>query len=154
MHSRPTIYRLLCISVLLLGLVACTTVRQETAGETAMRDADIVVAIAGNVWVAEYIHGRPVVDMSHTSMVFSTDGGVNGSGGCNAYTGTYALKDGLISFGPMAATMMMCAEALSDQEMRFFQSLAEPQGVSLVNGLLHLTPAEGKPSVFAVQEIE
>ena len=35
------------------------------------------------------------------------------------------MKDGIISFGHMAATMKLCPEAINDQEFRFFQSLKE-----------------------------
>lgn len=150
--KRSRILRLAGLLVFVVSLAACA-VRQQTA-TSVVSDADLIAALADRVWVAEYIHGRPVVDMSHTSMVFTTDDNVNGSGGCNAYSGSYTLKNGKISFGPLASTMRMCAEALSDQEMRFHQSLSAPQKVSFENGLLKLTPAEGEPSIFAVQEME
>lgn len=105
----------------------------------------------GKEWVAEYILGAPVIDMSHSSIQLNEDGSVTGNGGCNAYTGSYTLEGNTLTFGPMAATMKMCAEALSDQEMRFFQSLAAPLTIKMENGLLNLVPAEGKPSVFAIQ---
>lgn len=105
----------------------------------------------GKEWVAEYILGAPVIDMSHSSIQLNEDGSVTGNGGCNAYTGSYTLEGNILTFGPMAATMKMCAEALSDQEMRFFQSLAAPLTIKMENGLLNLVPAKGKPSVFAIQ---
>lgn len=137
----------------LLLLAACATRQEAPAPPTAMTDAEIVNRLAGPVWVAEYIHGTPVVDMSHTSMVFTDQGSVAGSGGCNNYKGGYTLKDGRISFPPLATTMKMCVPALSDQEQRFFQSLGKPQAVEFENGLLKLVPEEGKPSVFAPHEM-
>lgn len=143
----------LTICALVIFLTGCMGAK-TTPPQPTMTDADIIRQLAGTVWVAEYISGRPVVDMSHTSMVFSTDGGVNGNGGCNVYTGKYVLKDSMITFPPLAATMKMCAPALSDQEMHFFQSLAEPQKVSFENGMLKLK-AEGKESsVFGVHNPE
>jgi len=143
--------RTVALCAVLCFIAACAG-KQVTPVEPVMSDADRITALAGKVWVAEYIHGQPVVDMSHTSMIFTTDGGVKGNSGCNTYGGSYTLKDGSITFGPMAATLRMCADALGDQEMRFFQSLGSAQTVSFENGLLHLNPAEGKPSIFAVQE--
>lgn len=147
-------FQLHCTIVLLalLGWAGGCAKKQPPAAPPVISDAELVESLAGRAWVAEYIHGLPAIDMSHTSMVFTTNGGVKGSGGCNSYGGSYTLKDGTITFSPMASTMKMCAPALSDQEMRFFQSLAEPQAVSFENGLLRFTPAEGKPSVFAAQE--
>jgi heat shock protein HslJ len=43
---------------------------------------------------------------------FSTDSGqrkANGFSGCNRYMGTYALKNGKLTFGPLAGTRMACA---------------------------------------------
>jgi len=137
--------------VLIVG-IACTA-RQEIASDDPISDADLIASLAGRIWVAEYIHGIPVVDMSHTSMVFSSEDSVKGSSGCNVYSGSYKLTNGMITFSPpLAATMKMCADAISDQEMLFFQSLANAQKVSFENGLLYLTPSEGKPSVFAALE--
>ncbi len=143
------ILRITFVTVALLSLMACAA-RQETTAPAVISDADIIAQLAGPVWVAEYIHGTPVIDMTHTSMVFTTDDSVAGSGGCNRFKGSYELKDGTISFSPLGSTMKMCPDAISDQEMRFFQSLVEPQAVSFKNGLLSFSPAEGKPSVFAV----
>ncbi len=151
MRHMKNVFRAMALVTLMAIVLGCAK-QQTPPAETVVSDADLISAIAGRVWVAEYIHGLPVVDMSHTSMIFTTADSVNGSGACNAYSGSYALKDGAITFGPMAATMKMCPEAISDQEMRFFQSLDVDQTVSFENGLLHLTPAEGKPSIFAVQE--
>ncbi|WP_040048850.1 META domain-containing protein [Caballeronia concitans] len=45
------------------------------------------------------------------TLVFSTESGrrrASGFSGCNRYTGTYDLKDGKLSFGPLAGTRMAC----------------------------------------------
>jgi len=138
--------------VLILAACAPTT---KTPGATTPKppsDKELTKLLAGPVWVAEYIHGRPVIDMSHTSMVFTTAGKVSGLGGCNAYTGSYKLKNGKISFSPLAATMKMCVPGLDNQESRFFESLNEPHTVRFVNGILYLVPAEGEPSTFGPQQ--
>ena len=140
----------LAILAILICLSACA-VKQDEPVDIPMSDAEIKMELAGKVWVAEYLLGLPVVDMSHTSMVFSASDEVRGRGGCNPYGGNYSVKDGMISFGPMAATMRMCGKALGDQETRFFRSLAEPLTISFENGLLHLVPAGGEASIFAVQ---
>lgn len=137
----------------LAGLAACS-VHKEPVGPAPMDDAQLISILAGRLWVAESIHGRPVIDMSHTAMVFTTNGVVNGSGGCNAFTGNYALENGVITFPPLAVTMKMCAPALNTQEAAFIQSLKEPQKVSFSRGLLLFTPDNGAPSVFAVQNLE
>ncbi len=51
-------------------------------------------------------------DGGPVTLIFSTAGGqrrVSGFSGCNRYMGTYALKDGTVTFGPLAGTRMACA---------------------------------------------
>lgn len=150
---RPQI-RLLFGCLLLAGLLSCAPRQDVEPQPVTVSDAQLVELLAGRAWVAEYIQGRPVMDMSHSSMIFTTNGMVKGRGGCNVFSGTYTLKDGKLSFGPLAATMKMCAPAVSDQEERFFQSLKVSQRVSFHNGLLQLSPDDGKPSVFAEQKMD
>ncbi len=147
------IFRTICTVLMIMGLTACVYQQSPTA-DVPISDAEITSQLAGTVWVAEYIHGKPVIDMSHTSMVFTSTDSVSGSGACNRYKGKYELKDGTITFSPMASTMMMCPEAISEQEMRFFQSLSEPQMVSFENGMLKLSPNEGEASVFGPREMD
>ncbi len=134
--------------VLALSFAGCAG-KQAAQEAPVQTDAEVLSELAGRAWVAEYINGLPVIDISHTSMVFSMDGKVKGSGGCNSYSGGYTLKDREIIFTPMAATMRMCVPALSDQEMRFFQLLNGKLTVKFKNGLLYLVSEEGKPSIFA-----
>ncbi|QJB55174.1 META domain-containing protein [Pseudodesulfovibrio sp. zrk46] len=150
-----SIPRLVMAALLLAALVGCAAHKQEAVpSKPVLSDKEIITRLAGPVWVAEYIHGKPVIDMSHSSMVFTGDGIVSGRGGCNSYRGTYKMQGGKLSFGPIASTMMMCGPAVGDQEMRFFQSLGQPQAVEFENGLLRLVPEEGEASVFAPHEME
>jgi len=154
MKIRTSIFRVIIASAVLLSLGACMAAKEKPKQIALPTDAELIGQLAGTVWVAEYIHGNPVVDASHTSMVFTTEGKVSGRGGCNNFTGSYILKDGKISFPPMAVTMKMCAPALSKQEYNFFQSLDKPQKVSFQNGMLSLTPNKGDPSVFGPYNTE
>jgi putative lipoprotein len=49
-----------------------------------------------------------------------TDTEINGSSGCNNYMGAAAIDGSSVSFGPLAATLMACADtAVMDQEQNF-----------------------------------
>jgi len=53
--------------------------------------------------------GQPI------TLDFSTESGrrrANGFSGCNRYTGPYDLKDGKLSFGPLAGTRMACPSSV------------------------------------------
>jgi putative lipoprotein len=78
------------------------------------------------------------------------DGKVAGSGGCNRYSGSTALKGAQIEFTPMASTMMACAPALMDQETRYFAALTQADTVTFdrTGALLIRVKGETKPLLF------
>ena len=58
---------------------------------------------------------------------FSTASGqrrVSGFSGCNRYTGSYTLKNGSLSFGPLASTRKACQSAAGDLEGAYLDGLA------------------------------
>ncbi|MPW19876.1 META domain-containing protein [Paraburkholderia sp. CNPSo 3157] len=74
--------------------------------------------------------GEPV------TLVLSTESGMrraSGFSGCNRYTGTYMLKDGKLSFGPLAGTRMACATPGGKIEAAYLDALAhvEHSGVDM-----------------------
>jgi len=106
--------------------------------------------LGGATWQLEDLAGRGVIDNSHTTLQFLADGKVAGSGGCNRYSGKVTLKGALITFTPMASTMMACAPALMDQETRFFDALTKADTVSIdkTGALLIGVKGEAKPLLF------
>jgi hypothetical protein len=66
----------------------------------------------------------------------------SGFSGCNRYMGSYTLKNGLLSFGPLAGTRMACAGAGGDLEGPYLDALThitrtgvqmrEPQALLLI----------------------
>lgn len=48
----------------------------------------------------------------------------SGFSGCNRFTGTYTLKNGLLSFGPLASTRMACVGAGAEIEDAYLDALA------------------------------
>ncbi|WP_239057903.1 META domain-containing protein [Pseudodesulfovibrio sp. JC047] len=135
----------LLLAMCVLGLLVSGCAKQESGD-------DIMTQLTGTVWVAEMIAGKPGIDMTHSSIEFGEKGVVDGFGGCNSYHGSYTLEGDVVSFGPMAATMRACVDAINDQEVRFFRSLAEPQTVKFKDGSLLLIASDGKISKFSTRE--
>lgn len=107
-------------------------------------------SLLGAPWLLEDLTGRGVIDNSHVTLQFLADDKVAGSGGCNRYSGSAALKGSIITFTPMASTMMACAPALMDQETRFFAALTQADTVSIdkTGALLIGVKGEDKPLLF------
>lgn len=95
-------------------------------GAVAFAEAETphTVSLPGE-WLAEDIFGDGVIDNAQTTLEFTKEGKVAGRGGCNRYAGNTTIRGKRISFSPLAATRMACAEALMDQERRFFEALSQ-----------------------------
>ena len=90
---------------------------QRTTGE------DAAAAIVGS-WLAEDIGGGGVIDDVQSTLTIAADGTVTGHGGCNGFGGSATIEDDKIAFGPMAGTLMACAEAIMNQERKFHDALS------------------------------
>jgi len=65
-----------------------------------------------------------VLEGTTITIQFGTDGRVNGSSGCNSYSGTYTADAERVSFGQMISTMRACTEPkANEQEQRYMAAL-------------------------------
>ncbi len=81
------------------------------------------------------------------TLVFSGDGTVSGSSGCNNYSSSYELEtDGTMSFtSPFAATMMHCPQGM-DQEAAYLAALQNAQNLAITQeGRLEIFYESGQP---------
>jgi putative lipoprotein len=105
--------------------------------------------LVGPTWVAEDIDQQGVIDNLQSHVTFTPEGRVQGSGGCNAFTGSYTLEGDRLEIGTaggqLAATLKACPEAVMNQEARFTDALGRVQHWRLENGLLGLLDAERAP---------
>lgn len=115
---------------------------EQDAAETP---ADMA-AVAGS-WIAEEINGSPAADKVVSWLRLGEDGRAQGQGGCNSYTGTYKLEDGVLTFGPLASTRRACPEPQMSQEERFFAALAAVKAARLEDDKLVLADLSGDPLV-------
>lgn len=96
-------------------------------------------------WLAEDIGGAGVIDDLQTTLTVAADGAVNGHGGCNGFGGTATIAGDSVSFGPLAGTMMACAEAIMNQENSFHAALGKTASfrIDAAQGKLFLLEANG-----------
>jgi heat shock protein HslJ len=80
---------------------------------------------------------------SEITAVFEADGKMGGSAGCNNYATSYEVAGDRISFGPVAATMMMCPDpAVMDQESAYLAALESAVTYRIEGKQLALLDAE------------
>ena len=82
-----------------------------------------VTGLAGTSWRLEDLAGTPVVAGADATLDFLDDTRVAGSGSCNRFSGSVKISEGAVSFGPLIATRMACAEDVTAQENRYLKAL-------------------------------
>jgi putative lipoprotein len=109
------------IPKLLLGLVLAFAAASPGFADGSSEDPT-ASRIAGT-WLAEDIGGGGVIDDAQSTLTIAADGTVNGNSGCNGFGGTATIEGDKVTFGPMVGTLMACAEAIMDQERKFYDAL-------------------------------
>ncbi|SHG75408.1 Heat shock protein HslJ [Cognatiyoonia sediminum] len=100
--------------------------------------------LTARTWVVEDINGQGVIDIARTTIGFASSGAILGSGSCNRYNGTAALSATTLEIGPVAATLMMCPEALMNQERKLFDAFEKVSSFKVdETGALILNGSEG-----------
>ena len=124
--------------VLTFSLAACGILK---------RDSDL----KGTAWSLIEINGQPILEGSAPTLIFEDDQ-AGGSGSCNTFGGEYNAKNGKLSFGPIASTLMYC-EDFMDQETAFLAALGEAEGYLIKAGDLQILGPDGDLMlVFAPQK--
>lgn len=122
----------ICAAMMVLS--ACATAASQTGG-----GGDLT----GKVWALTELKGTPPAAGVGISAQFSSDGKVSGSAGCNRYNGTYTISGNSITFSsPMATTMMMCEQAVMEQESAYLQALGEAKTYAVNGDQLTLAGAD------------
>lgn len=90
--------------------------------------------------------GTLVTILPNTEITAKFQGGiVNGSSGCNSYTGAYGYKDNTIMIDTLAVTEMYCAEpeGIMEQEYDYLTALRLAKNFKIKGSTLEMTNADG-----------
>ena len=97
-------------------------------------------------WRVVEVGGKPVTECQpnrEPDLVFTAEGRVSGSTGCNRYTGTYQQDGTSLKFSPMAVTKMACRPPLDALERAFLQAMAGTAAMRKSGTTLELLDAGG-----------
>jgi heat shock protein HslJ len=82
-----------------------------------------------------------------TSLTFESDGKLNGNVGCNSFNSDFQADGNAITFGPIASTMMACADPMMAQEGAVFTVFTDSATFKIDSDLLTITSADGATAV-------
>ena len=127
-------------------------------GETVLAfSVAVPTPFTGRIWLMTfYYDGKDAVVSAllgtEITAVFSEDGKISGSAGCNNYTASYEVDGERITVGPAATTRMMCAEpeGIMEQEAAYLAALESAASYTIEGNQLELMDAEGRRAVSYV----
>lgn len=96
-------------------------------------------------WRALEIGGADVIDEKHSTLSFSDEGRIGGSGGCNRMFGQYETSGDTLKIHSIGATKMACMGPIMDQEMRYFSALQSATRYAIEGSQLVLLDTSGNP---------
>lgn len=146
------------------ALGAATVWALSPTGELELRDASDALQVgyapapAGSVvgdWlVTGFNNGKeavtsPIVGTDLTA-IFSPDGTVGGSGGCNTFSGPYTIDGDGIKIGTLNSTAMACTEEIDTQEQQYYAALAAATTWSSTANGLELRDGSGALQVHLI----
>ena len=110
--------------------------------------------LIGSLWIASQIGSREATQEPRVTVAFYGDGRMVGKGGCNTYTGRYALDGMAMQVSALKAGKSACDAPIIDQEQAFLAALASVSRYEIQpeplqpNGVLVLTDAAGQELRF------
>jgi len=111
---------------------------QEQTGASQATPAEISIP----AWRPTHLGEMRLEDDSEMFVQFEEDGQLRGHGGCNRFSGSYELDDGLLQAGPLRSTRMACPEPAMSFEISFMEALQTPSNASVVGNKLVLRTAQ------------
>jgi heat shock protein HslJ len=112
-------------------------------------------SLTASEWILTTLEGQPRIVEAPITAAFSEEGDVGGTAGCNSYSGSFEVDGDVVSFGPMATTLMACPQAITTQETSYLAVLDRAQTFGVTDGVLTLYGTGGQElAVFAEESQE
>jgi heat shock protein HslJ len=107
-------------------------------GETPLEDTVWVLQSMGDPANPTSIESGTII-----TAIFSSEGTLSGSSGCNTYVAGYSAKDGLLKVEQPLSTMMMCTQGM-EQETAYLAALTAAESYQISGAKLEIQYNGGK----------
>lgn len=106
----------------------------------------VTSSLAGSRWVLQRLGSETVQGAPLVTLDFSADGRIQGSDGCNRYTGSVAVVGNTIEVGrDLTGTMMACPGEIDARAHAYRDALRQAARFSVDAGRLSLLEPGGRP---------
>lgn len=110
----------------------------EITDGTSTMEPSLMDQLVGTEWRLEDLAGAGVLDNLQTTLRFETADRIVGNGGCNRYFGGVTVNGDRLAVSAVGSTRRLCAPAVMNQEMRFFNALQQAQRITIDGSSLYL----------------
>jgi heat shock protein HslJ len=95
--------------------------------QVAVVDAPPVDPLRETSWTLTTINGQPVITGVIPLLIFGANNDLNGSGGCNTFSGRYTANAGSITISDLMASQVFCPDppGIQEQEEAYFNALRQ-----------------------------
>jgi heat shock protein HslJ len=125
-------------------VLACGPTPPVFDGDPSSAVSISVGQIADRVWEPRLIGDQPVPEDAGLSLSVSFEGRVEGTTGCNRFSGMADLDAGWMQPGPLAVTRMACAEPeTAERETAWLKALEDARAFVVSPEGLWLTREDG-----------
>ncbi len=121
-----------------LALAGLTTLLFTLVGCGSDDEPLVADDLVGRSFVASEVVGHSAVDGTDITITFDGDL-ILVNAGCNSMRGSYSVEAGSLMVGAMASTMMMCEDALMEQETWVSVLLSSGPAIELDDETMTLT---------------
>jgi heat shock protein HslJ len=120
-----------------------------------MAGCSITQTLSDTTWVLINLNGAAVLDGTIVTLNFAKDQ-LNGTDGCNLYSGTYALNGSEFTIGnDLISTQMACQDAIMQQASAYIFALMQTFSYKIENQQLMWLDVRGNVlAIFAAQSQE
>lgn len=130
--------RVLLVVALALPGSGCMALRSDTPTRISAS------RLIGKRWLVETIDGVSVPVDTESTLSFDSGIAVSGKGGCNAFTASVEILDGVFRAGPLSLQGAPCSPALMALQARYFAALEAVRRFEAGDLYLLLFDAEGR----------
>lgn len=110
-------------------------------------------SLNGTSWQIVSIDGRDIARGGREAFLRFEDGMINGSAGCNGFSGRYTSTPARLTLGPIMATQMACPQPAMSQEGAVLTILEKPVGVRFTTDNRMILTGEGGRTIVLRQNI-
>ncbi len=109
------------------------------------------VQLIGSQWtLASIVSGSTVSSVPgnvEATLMLESGGTASGSGGCNAFHGSYQTSGNQLTFGPLASTKKACADDVMSVEGSYLAALQDAATYTIAGNALTIDDASGNPTL-------